>query len=166
MKKLIFSAFALVAMLSFGANAQTVNHNVTVTIPSVMDVRFNTAVTQSTAISFTDATDLETANEITSAAGLQVRANKNWKVSVKAATANFAPSDAGSANMGCGILSVRKTGGTFMALTTADQQVASGNKGGFGVAGNNFTVDYQADPQLDYEPDTYTLNVIYTVSAQ
>jgi hypothetical protein len=169
MKKLILSAIALAAF-SFGASAQ-VNHNVTVTIPTVMDIRFNSSVTQNTTFTFADGADLETENEITGAAGLQVRANKNWKVSVKAAAANFSPAtttgpNAGSTNMGCGIVSVRKAAGTYLALTTADQEIATGNKGGYGASGNSFNIDYKANPQFDYEPDTYTLNVIYTVSAQ
>ena len=44
--------------------------------------------------------------------------------------------------------------------------LSTGARGGQGVAGNTFTVDYKADPGFDYDPDTYTIGVTYTISAQ
>ncbi|MBK6979105.1 MAG: hypothetical protein IPH28_20035 [Cytophagaceae bacterium] len=60
-------------------------------------------------------------------------------------------------------LSVRRAGTTaWMALTTADQTLTTGTKGGYGT--NTFQIDYFANPGY-IAPATYTLPVVYTVTA-
>ena len=100
MKKVILSiGFAL---LGLGAMAQGVSannltkatasaqHTVTLNLSNVIDIRFNPNVTQQTTFTFDDADKMEsglTTNGV--AAEIQVRSNKNYTVSVKAAQSDF-----------------------------------------------------------------------------
>lgn len=103
MKKVILSiGFALLGISAMAqssnsnnSNASAVSvstsHNVTLNLKNVAEVRFNPAVAQQTTFEFDDADKLE--NGLTTdgiAAELQVRSNKNWSMSVKAATPEFA----------------------------------------------------------------------------
>ncbi|MCP9762279.1 hypothetical protein EGI31_04875 [Lacihabitans soyangensis] len=164
MKKSILTSIALV-LVAFAANAQlSATHTVTVTIPTVMDVRFQPSGPNNTTFTFADGAEIETGKENLNASGLQVRSNKNWKLSVKAGQANFTPSTTVALAMPASILSVKRGTGAYLGLTTVDQELTTGNKGGYGA--NTFNVDYRALPSFDHEPATYTLPVVYTVSAQ
>jgi hypothetical protein len=163
MKKSILTSLALIAF-AFVAKAQSVSHTVTITIPTVMDVRFNASGPNNTTFTFTNGAEIEAGIENLNASGLQVRSNKNWKLSVKAQQANFTPSVTVATDMPASVLSVKRGAGSYLTLTTTDQELTTGNKGGFGL--NSFNVDYKAAPTFDYEPATYTIPVVYTVAAQ
>ena len=163
MKKILF-AIALGFMISSKVSAQTNTkaHTVTLAINNILELDFdNTA--QTLGFTFATATDFESGKTNLSAAGLRVRSNKPWTVSVKANTANFAATAGGDANVGANTLSVRKNGTTSnIALSTTDQSLATGARGGFGT--NTFQIDYIANPGY-ISPATYTLGVIFTVTA-
>lgn len=163
MKKILF-ALSIGMLASFGVQAQatTKTHTVTLSINNILELDFDNT-TQTLGFTFATATDFESGKTNLSAAGLRVRSNKAWTVSVKANTANFAATVGGDANVAASTLSVRKNGTTAnVALTAADQTLATGAKGGFGT--NTFLIDYIANPGY-IAPATYTLGVTFTVTA-
>ena len=161
MKKVIFASL-IVTLVSVSVFSQaTKTHNVNLTINNILELDFG-ASTQNLDFTFGSAADFESGKTNAGAAGLQVRSNKNWTVSVKANTANFAPSVGGDAAIPASALSVKRSGLTNIALTTADQTLTTGAKGGFST--NNFLIDYFANPGY-ITPATYTLGVTFTVTA-
>ena len=163
MKKILY-LMAISLILSLNVSAQTTNktHTVTLAINNILELDFdNTA--QSLGFTFATATDFESGKSNLSAAGLRVRSNKPWTVSVKANSANFATTSGGDANVLANTLSVRKNGTTSnIGLTTTDQTLATGARGGFPT--NTFLIDYVANPGY-ISPATYTLGVTFTVTA-
>lgn len=162
MKKLSIMALLCFAstLYTFGQVSKT--HNVVYTVNTILELDFDNT-TQNLGFVFSTATDFESGKTNLAAAGLRVRSNKSWTVSVKANSANFAATAGGETNVTANKLSVRKNGGTTaIALTTTDQSLATGLKGGFGL--NTFLVDYIANPGY-IAPATYTLGVTYTVTA-
>jgi hypothetical protein len=98
---------------------------------------------------------------------LRVLSNLPWTVQVKAAAADFdhtppAPGDPTYAKT-VGDLELKRTSDAgFIGLTAADQDVTTGNAGGFGA--NTFEVEYriQSDVATDV-PGEYTIELTYTV---
>lgn len=163
MKKIVF-VIALLLAYSQSVQAQltTKTHTVTLSINNILELDFDNT-TQVLGFTFANAADFESGKTNLSAAGLRVRSNKPWTVSVKANTANFAASSGGDGNVLSSTLSVRKNGGTSaIALSTTDQALATGDRGGFGA--NTFLIDYIANPGY-VTPATYTLGITFTVTA-
>lgn len=167
MKKSILTSIALV-LVAFAANAQTstVNHTVTVKIPDVMEVKFDATSGNDKTIEFADAADLETAGgKESSATALKVRANKGWAVNAKAATEFFLLGTTPSTMPATALSIIEGSGAAQTLNNVAGVTVKTGTKGGFGIAGNALSVKYKANPGLDYAQGDYTMNVIFTVSA-
>ena len=157
---LIFIGFVDFPDLKAQVNSKT--HTVTLAINNILELDFDNT-TQVLGFTFSAAADFETGKTNLSAAGLRVRSNKPWTVSVKANTANFAASAGGDANVSAATLFIRKNGTTTdIPLSTTDQTLATGPRGGFGL--NTFLVDYIAKPGY-ITPATYTLGVTFTVTA-
>lgn len=164
MKSKILLILVLISTLSisYGQTSTIKTHIVTLTINNMLELDFDNT-TQNLGMTFTNAADFETGKTNLNAAGLRVRSNKNWTVSVKANTANFTATTGGDANVTANRLSVRRAGSTaLIALSTTDQTLTTGTRGGFGV--NTFLIDYVANPGY-ISPATYTLGVTYTVTA-
>ena len=161
MKKLFCLLYLLVPYLCF-SQATTKSHTVTYTVNTILELDFDNT-TQNLGFTFATATDFESGKTNATAGGFRVRSNKNWTVSVKANAANFTATAGGETNVTANKLSVRKSGTTaWIALGTADQTLATGTKGGYGT--NTFQIDYFANPGY-IAPATYTLPVVYTVTA-
>lgn len=168
MKKVILSfALALIATAGFSQASDEFSHTVTLTLTDVFEIEKTTASADDLTFSFSDGDAYENGVENTSAAELQVRSNKDWQVNVKADAASFTnATTANTASMPASVLSVKENSATaYLTLSTTDQQIHTGSAGGFGTA-NTFSVDYKADPGFSYPADTYTIDVVYTVSAQ
>jgi len=161
MKKIILILGVLLPVFGFSQTI-TRSHTVTYTVNTVLELDFdNTA--QNLGFTFASATDFESGKTNATAGGFRVRSNKPWTVSVKANAANFTATAGGETNVTANKLSVRKSGTTtWIALGTTDQTLSTGSKGGFGT--NTFQIDYFANPGY-IAPATYTLPVVYTVTA-
>lgn len=163
MKKLflLIGFSVLFSNLSFGQNT-TKTQTVVLTINNILELDFDNT-TQNLGFSFVTAEDFESGKINLNAAGLKVRSNKPWIVSVKANTENFTTTGTGDTDVAASKLAIRKNGATVnIPLTTAEQTLATGQKGGFGL--NTFTIDYLANPGY-ISPATYNLAVTFTVTA-
>lgn len=161
-KLLIILTFGLFVSLNIQAQATTKTHTVTLSINNILELDFDNT-TQNLGFTFATAADFESGKTNLSAAGLRVRSNKPWTVSVKANTANFATTVGGDANVAASTLTVRKNGtSTNVPLSATDQSLATGARGGFGT--NTFLIDYIANPGY-ISPATYTLGITFTVTA-
>jgi hypothetical protein len=167
---------AALAILAAGvipqANGQT-TQTVTVTsvVPQVLSLAIDTnAVSMSFLSSDYNSSTGAATKTVTSANTLSVTSNKNWTVSVKANTAafSFVPS-AGDADPSkpAGNFSYKlSAAGTYTAITTANVTLTTGNKGGTATAGNTVVLDYRLTSNLAQDPPgTYTLGVLYTLTA-
>lgn len=161
-KKFLLAIVLSVIVMNLRAQSTSMSQTITLTISNILELDFDNT-TQNLGFTFANATDFESGITNNSAAGFRVRSNKNWIVNVKANSANFAATAGGDANVSAGSLSIRKNGTTnSFGLTTTDQPLANGSKGGFGA--NTFKIDYIANPGY-IAPATYTLNVTFTVTA-
>jgi hypothetical protein len=165
--RIIGTIFIILVVNAAVAQSNT-NHSVQLVIPTVMDIRFHPSFTENTNFVFNNAGNLNNGITRVAASALQIRANKNWKVSVKAQNQYFTLTSAeGSTQMPCSIVEIQKTlsPSGYSVLSTSDQEIANGFKGGWNHVGNYFTIDYKVRPRLLYEPGSYSLPVIFTISS-
>lgn len=168
-KAALLCASVILTSLSIAFGGSTATVTFTATVPSILEL-----TTTSNAVGVTIASgDYATSDAITSetagAHELAIRANRAWVLSAKSAQANFTftPATAGDTRTKASTdLAVRKTGGTYQALTTSNFTLASGTAGGVTDAGNKFSLDYRfaSNVKLD-PPGTYVLDAIYTLTS-
>ncbi|MFN8431340.1 MAG: hypothetical protein U0V04_15285 [Spirosomataceae bacterium] len=164
MKKSILTTIVL-TILGFGAYAQlstTAQHNVKITAASILDVKLTS--TADVTFNFASVANYEAGIEKTDAAELKVQSNKPWSLAVEALAANFnADVDDNDSEVPASALEVKKSGGTYAALSTTQGTVATGPRGANTVTGNTFKIDYKLNPGF-IAADNYSLGVRFTVS--
>ena len=164
MKQLMFFLTLLAGFKGFGQTS--VSHGITVKIPQVLEVRFYPDFVENTLFEFNSATQLINGIPRLDASAFNVRANESWVLSVKAQNSYFEAEPGNTEQMPCSIVKIRKhlkLNGYFQ-LSTVDQQLNVGTKGGWEAEGNYFSIDYQVKPDLEYSGGDYTLPVIFTIS--
>ena len=166
MKKIITLILTLVMILLAGliaANAQstsTASQTVTLNLQNAINISISSAT--GTNFSFSDVTDYQNSLTNASASTLQVKSNRPWAVTVKAAAANFSGPALRGTQMPSTVLGVRLNGGsTFSALSTTAAALTSGSRGS-----SSFSIDYNANPGFNYDAGTYNLSVVYTATQQ
>jgi hypothetical protein len=164
MKQLIFLITLLAAFKGFGQ--ASVSHSITVRIPQVLEVRFYPDFVENTLFEFNSASQLSNGISRFDASAFNVRANESWVLSVKAQNPHFEAEPGNTELMPCSIVKIRKhlKFNGYFQLSTVDQQLITGTKGGWEVEGNAFSIDYQVKPDLEYSGGDYTLPVIFTIS--
>lgn len=163
MKKIV-QAFLLVLVAFNVTSAQndSKSHTVLYTVNTILELELGNTAAPDLTFEFATADDFENGKTIILASSLKVRSNKPWIVNVKSNTPNFS-SATGDQNVSTNTLGVRKNGtSNFIQLSTSDQILASGPKGGFND--NTFHIDFLAKPGYIL-PALYTIDVVYTVSA-
>ena len=162
MKKII----SLVAILLGGftaANAQSTS-TASQTVSLTLQNAINISVTSTTGTSFTFSDVNEYQNGLTNsnASTFQVKSNRPWAVTVKAAAATFSGPAAPAIQMPSTVLCVRLNGGSnFSSLSTTAASLTSGARGS-----SSFSIDYNANPGFSYDAGTYSLSVVYTATQQ
>ncbi|MEJ7740678.1 MAG: hypothetical protein WKF97_24950 [Chitinophagaceae bacterium] len=161
MKHIILFA-AMLVTFSF-AKAQvtgTSNQTVSLTLRNAISIDITSAT--GTTLTFDGSDDYRNGIANVSASTFQVKSNRPWAVTVKAAAANFTGPVAPAAVMPSSVLGVRLAGGTtYAALSITAAPFTSGIRGE-----SNFSVDYKATPGFAYDAGTYTLAVVYTATQQ
>jgi hypothetical protein len=162
MKKLIFSLLTLTGFY-VSANAQatsSTNHTVSLALQNQLEIVFTSGATGPT-MTFSTADNYTNGVTADNAATLQVKSNKAYNVSVKAAAANFTSTSA--TTMPASVLAVKESAqATYVTLSSSDQGLLSNQVRGT----NSFNVSYKATPGFAYDGGTYTLNVVYTATQQ
>ncbi|MGE5520540.1 MAG: hypothetical protein ACM3VS_11480 [Candidatus Dadabacteria bacterium] len=166
MKTIVLSALAIFA-LTLNSNAQTTTASAPQTVTLNLQNQIDIAVSgtpSGLSFAFNSPDNYTNGLENLSASSFQVRSNKGYVVSVKAATADFSSSAA--TTMPASVLGVRinATGnsGTYAQLSTTAASLLTGQTRGT----NTFTVDYKATPGFNYDAGAYTLSVVYTATQQ
>jgi hypothetical protein len=137
-----------------GSSSQTVN----LTLKNAISLTITAAT--GTTFTFDGSDDYLNGMANTNASSFQVKSNRPWAVTVKAAAVSFAGPAAPAATMPASVLGVRLTGGsTFTTLSTTAASLTTGARGD-----SNFSVDYRATPGFLYDAGTYTLSVVYTAT--
>lgn len=161
MKTAFLSALAIVLFAT--ANAQessNVPQLVTLNLSNKIDISVVSGSATGTNFTFASTTDYADGLTNSNASQFQVRSNKEFTVTVKAATANF--NTASATPMPSTVLGVKlSSGSTFQELSTTAATLTSGLRGI-----KTFTVDYQAKPGFSYDAGTYELSVVYTATQQ
>lgn len=156
--KLLFALFVIVNV-KVSAQSFTASHNASVQVNKLSNIN----ITSTNSVNVPNSVDYLTGTTVSNFWTVQVDANSTWIVTINAQTATFSPDNV----VPIGILSYRKNGAVnWVALTTTPTQVASGNKGPNTTSGNNFGIDLRVIPTLDYAPGTYSLNIVFTSTAQ
>lgn len=164
-----FAAFLAINVKVQAQTSQTVT--VTSSVPQVLSLAVDTNAVSIPFVTgdYNSATGIA-AKTVTSANTLSVTSNKSWTVSVRASTANFSfAASAGDPDpsKAAGSLSYKlNSGSSYTAITTTNAALKTGIKGGTATSGNTFAVDYQLTSNLAQDPPgTYTLSVVYTLTA-
>lgn len=96
---------------------------------------------------------------------VRIKATVPWAMSAYTDATYF--SSRSSSNMPAGILSLRQAGsGNFISLGTSPKVIVSGRRGNNSAVGNDFNLDFWANPGYGFDAAAYTIGVIYTLSAQ
>lgn len=152
--------FFLTCIAGYG---QSVTHTIFCDIKNVAEIRFKPGALQVTEYDFTTADQLEKNIANNNGANIQVACNSDWKVNVKAGSANFNYTGTlDDPNMPSTVLKIRNRPDQRIPLKDEDQQIASGTAGGF--TDNEIQLRYIAVPKFEYPAGTYDIDVIYTVS--
>lgn len=166
MKKLYIGAFLVLS--SFMSYGQSLNHTdeVSLTLTDIAELRFKPGETAITTYNFDSGEDYENSVRSADAAILQVRANTDWMVTVKAGSANFAysGSEIPAPQMPSTVLRIRNNPDPRIVLNTTDSPIATGTAGPWDD--NQINLRYIARPRFEYPAGTYTIPVIYTVTNQ
>jgi hypothetical protein len=142
-------------------NAQATDnksHTVTLALTNHLELTFTAGSTGPT-MSFATADNYTNGVEATSAATLQVKSNKAYNVTVKAAASVFTLSGSPS-TMPASVLQVKETSGSYIALSASDQSLLTNQARGTG----SFGVAYKATPGFAYDGGSYTIGVVYTAT--
>ena len=160
MKRIILFSFMLIsfsiakAQLASGTSSQTVS----LTLKNAISINITAAT--GTTFTFDGSDDYLNGMANTTASTFQVKSNRPWAVTVKAAAATFSGPAAPAATMPAAVLGVRLTGGsTYTNLSTTAASLTTGARGDA-----SFSVDYRATPGFAYDAGTYTLSVVYTAT--
>ncbi len=163
MRKVVF--ILIIIVLSLSAHAQY-SYTGTATGSITIDSMYVITAGSGTTFTFGGVEDYANGVEKLNYAGITIKCNYNWKISVRSTTTYFIAGGGGSSNMPCGTLSVRKSGGNYLTVSTSSQQLAVGNRGSTSTSGNSFNVDIKADPGYAYNGGTYSIVLQYTVTRQ
>lgn len=166
-------ASALLAIFAslHGYAANPENVTVNANVPTVTNLAVNTNTVTMTFVS--GDYNMNTGDAIKTVAGgsnFQIATNRNWTLSVKAGAANFTftPTFGGdTATKPASDLGFTLSGGgSYTSVTTSDQTVTTGSRGGYGVSGNSPVVDYSLWSYLDQDaPGSYSLTLVYTLTS-
>lgn len=167
--RLAIIAIAFSSLTAFAANPENVSVTATVPTVAVLGVNTNTVSASFVLGDYDLATGAATK---TAAAGsiFQVSTNRSWTLAVKAGAANFTftPTVSGdTATKPAGDLSFKlSTAGSYTTVTTSDQTVATGTRGGYSTSGNTRTVDYSLSSNLNQDaPGSYAVTLVYTLTS-
>ena len=162
MKKILTLAVVFFAAFS-AANAQstsTASQTVTLNLQNAINISISSAT--GTSFLFDEVTEYQNGLTNTNASTLQVKSNRPWAVTVKAAAATFSGPVLPATQMPSTVLGVRLNGGsTFSSLSTTTASLTSGTRGS-----SQFSIDYNANPGFSYDAGTYNLSVVYTATQQ
>ena len=152
----LFAAFSAAHAQSTSAASQTVTLN----LQNAINISVSSAT--GTNFTFSDVAEYQSGLTNTNASTLQVKSNRPWAVTVKAAAATFTGPAAPATQMPSTVLGVRLNGGsTFSNLSTTAAALTSGARGT-----SSFNIDYNANPGFSYDAGTYSLSVVYTATQQ
>ena len=162
-------AIALTSVSAFAANPENVSVTASVPTVAVLSVDTNTVSSSFVLADY----DLNTgAATKTAAAGstFRVSTNRSWSLAVKAGSPNFSytPTNVGdTATKPAGDLSFKlSTAGSYTAVTTSDQTLVTGTRGGYGTSGNTRIVDYSLSSNLTQDrPGSYAVTLVYTLTS-
>ncbi|MBP6411691.1 MAG: hypothetical protein KA313_11365 [Pseudarcicella sp.] len=161
MKKIYLSVtfLAICSMVCFGQGS--VSHTVRIIAHPILELKFDDSINKAE-FNFTSISDYDNGKTNFEAVGLKVNSNKKWVISVKSSSPTFLSENLTNTEILSKSLLVRKTGAQeVVAIETFEQTIASGNSGGFDK--NKVILDYIANPGY-IKPDTYTLEVTYTLT--
>ena len=161
MNKISLLVVLIVSTNIFVYSQTSVTHSVKIIASPILELKFDENF-NNREFSFQSISDYDNGKTNLKAAGLRVKSNKSWMVSVKASTPTFTPLTSGNTDILSNAFFIRKNGSNnTIAIDTFEQSIASGTNGGFDK--NSLVFDYIAKPGYIL-PDTYSLEITYTLS--
>jgi hypothetical protein len=118
--------------------------------------------------SFSTISQIQNGLTISNINTFQIRSNKLWNLSVKSFTPVFSNSGTGSTpNVPSSVLqAIIASPATTVNISSSDQLLKSGPIGNISVSGNTFNMSLKATPGFTTGPGSYTISLVYTLTAQ
>ena len=153
--------------LSIYAQGQSLTDNVVgkITISSVMNV----SASAGTAYSFSTMDHYLNGVTKTNFSTVTVKSNNLWLVNVQANATYFTAGSGGSTNMPASILSIRKAGTSSYQTVSSSSNITLNTGSRTGSSSpytSTFNVDLIANPGFNFNGGTYSIGLIYTLTAQ
>ncbi len=163
MRKLsLIASLFLIGILHISAYAQIVQQaTINIVVPTVLDLEFSSGPNPSA--NFTNTTLVDAGIPLSNGTILTYKSNQAFHVTINAGAANFTSSS--PTPMPASVIQYRLHGsGSYAALSTTPGSLdgTSGSPITRGTA--NIAVDFLLDPGYIYDPATYTMSIIYTIS--
>lgn len=97
---------------------------------------------------------------------IKVKSNVNWQIHVNSSAEFFVDNEGNEIPVNR--FSLAKSGEPLVALTyeTPSQPIATGTVGDDKKETNKFDLDYYTNPGYGYAPGVYSVDLVYTISAQ
>ena len=156
-----------------GGTPGTGDNTIVETINSIGTIKLNPAVElDMTYISlpkftFSTINDYELGLTLSDIANIKVKSTGSWTLTVYANTSNFSKTSGSNTNMPCNVLKLKSSlSSAFQSVSITPISLATGTKGTNTKTGNFFSLSYQADPGFNYDGATYSIDLIYTLTAQ
>lgn len=156
-----WTIFLIALMVSYAGIAQiTANHSARLILTAAVEVSITRG--QQVTMNFSTPSEYQDGVSTQNAATVRVRSNLRYNLSVRSATSHFV-SNTGTPMPVSGVLAVRLfPQGQFLNLSNTDANLLTNQNQGT----NNVNVAYRATPGFNYNPGTYTANIIYTATVQ
>lgn len=163
----ILIALGLFTFFGIRLNAQSQS------IPALETIKLNPAVeldmiySGSTKFTFSSINDYENGVTLSGTCNVKIKSTANWTFTVKANSTNFTKTASSNTNMPSSVLLLGTSlSALFQSISTSPISLATGTKGTNTKTGNFFSLNYKANPGYNYDGATYSLDLIYTITAQ
>jgi len=158
--------FLLLFLASFGQEGgeRTPNKEAKIKTETIMDLKINPK--KEVQFYFNDKDQFDNGILEQNITEIKVKANVNWQIHVNSSAAYF--EDGEGNQIPVNKFSLAKAGEPLVALTyeTPNAPIATGTVGDDNKETNKFELDYFANPGYGFAPGVYSVDLVYTISAQ
>ncbi len=164
LKKIVF--FVLITNFCWAQTTIARTAAATVTVNSYMSL--DLTATGTIDFNFAQNLELENGIELKNKFSVGIITNKNWILNVSSLTSNFlAIGPDASAAMPPSILGIKKSSSTaYVPVSNVQGTLTLGSRGDLTLSGNQFQMDIKATPGYTYNEGSYSLVLLFTLSAQ
>lgn len=164
LKKIVF--FVLITNFCWAQTTIARSAAATVTVNTYMSLDLTLSGTID--FNFNQNLELENGIELKNKFNVGIVSNKNWILSVSSLTSNFlALGQEASVAMPPSILGIKRSSSTaYIPVSNIQGTLTLGSRGDLTLSSNQFQMDIKATPGYNYNEGSYSLVLLFTLSAQ